>query len=320
MIAPADRTSSIVVRPAQPADVERILDLLEAQEFVKPLTREQLRALFTYPWAAAKPDHGYVVVDGERLGGFAATIYSPPRLLDGKQVVTLNAGTLFVQMRYRARRTPAGVIRYSEELTRIIMALGYPLFVFSARGPNDVVPRILLSCGFEEVCSVDRFYTAGAAAGTLLRPSGSVLKTTDAIRPHLTPDQLRIMSDHQPYGCRFFLVREGDRTCFVVTKRRRYRAELIWPSIRVPRIRGRYFGVTDVLHLSDPEVAVRSWGRLVAQMSLTDRTVGVSCTESFFGGAAVPPGTAVPQRVLVSGLTTSLRSVDKLYSEQVLLP
>jgi hypothetical protein len=44
-------------------------------------------------------------------------------------------------MRYRARRTPTGVIRYSEELTRTMTALGFPVFVFSARGPNDVVRR-----------------------------------------------------------------------------------------------------------------------------------------------------------------------------------
>jgi hypothetical protein len=313
-------TSAIHIRPAQAADVERIIDLLEAQEFIKPLTRQQLRALFTYTWAGEKPNHGLVLVDGEKLGGYSATIYSPPRLLDGAQVVMLNAGTLFVQLRYRARRTPTGVIRYSEEVTRAVMALGCPVLVFSARGPNDVVPKILMSCGFEEVCSADRFYTAGATVSTLVRPAGAVLKGTDAIRPHLTPEQLRIMNDHEPYGCRFLLVREGDRTCFVVTKRRRYRGEWIWPSIGVARIRGRYFPVTDVLHLSDPEVAVRSWGRLVATACLTDGTVGVSCTESFFGGAVVPSGTALPQRVLTYGLTTSLRSVDKLYSEQVLLP
>jgi len=261
-----------------------------------------------------------VVADGEKIGGFGGTVYSPPRLMDGSPRVTINAGTLFVQVRYRARRTPAGVVRYGEEVARKVMSLGYPVFIFSARGPNDVVPKILLGCGFEQVCSADRFYTAGATVGTLVRPAGAVLNAADAIRPHLTPEQLRIMTDHEPYGCRFFLVREGDRTCFVVTKRRRYRGEWIWPSIGVARIRGRYFPVTDVLHLSEPEVAVRSWGRLVARMCLTDGTFGVSCTESFFGAAVIPSGTALPQRVLTYGLTTSLRSVDKLYSEQVLLP
>jgi hypothetical protein len=309
---------ALVIRQAQPADVERILDLIEHQEFIRPLTREQVRRLFTYTWADPKPDVGLILTAGDTVAGLAATVYSPTRTLDGLPTVTLNAGTLFVAMRYRARRTASGVVRYSEELARAVMRQGFPVLVFSARGPNDVVPKILLGLGFEEVCSADRFYAAGTGRGTLWRPSGAVVTALDEIRRYLTAEQRTILRDHEPYGCRFFVVREGERSCLVVTKRRRYRAEWLWPSIRIGRIRGRYFPVSDILHVSDPAVAAGSWGRLVAHVARVDRAVGVTCTESFLDGA-VPRGTRIPQRLLVYGRTRSVRSIDKLYTEQVLL-
>ena len=135
----------------------------------------------------------------------------------------------------------------------------------------------------------------------------------------LTAEQETIRRDHEPYGCRFLVVRQGDRNCFVVTKRRRYRGEWLWPSVSISRIRGRYFPVTDVLHVSNPAVAAASWGRLVAHVCRLDRTVGLTCTASFLVLAA-PRGTAIPQRLLVYGRTTSIESLDKLYTEQVILP
>ncbi len=309
----------LAIRQAQAADIEGILDLIEHQEFIKPLTREQVRRLFTYSWADPKPDVGMILTAGEKIAGLCCTVYSPPRTLDGRPTVTLNAGTLFVPMRYRARRTAAGVVRYSEEVARAVMRLGLPILVFSARGPNDVVPKILLGLGFEEACSADRFYAAGIGRGTFWRPSGVVITSRDEILRHLTPEQRAILRDHEPYGCRFSLVREGDRSSFLVTKRRRYRGEWLWPSMPIARIRGRYFPVSDVLHVSDPAVAAGSWGRLVARIARVDRAVGVTCTESFLDGA-VPHGTRFPQRLLVYGRTMSVRSIDKLYTEQVLLP
>lgn len=306
------------VRLAGPADVEGILDLLEPEEFIKPFTRRQLRGLFTYSWTESKPDLGVMLTAGPEVVGFAGTIYSPSRTLDGRRTVTLNAGTLFIRSSYRVRRTPAGVIRFSDEIVRAVVSRGHPVLVFSARGPNDVVPRILLGCGFEEACSADLFFMAGTGGTTLWRPGGTVVTTPEEVRPHLTPEQLTVVRHHEPHGCRFFLVKQGDRTCFVVTKRRHYRGGWLWPSASIARVRERRFPVTDVLHISDPAVAVPSWGRLVAQASRLDRSVGLTCTASFLGSVA-PKGTRFPQRLLVYGRTTSVESLDKLYTEQVVL-
>jgi hypothetical protein len=307
------------IRPADAADVDKMLDLLEPEEFVQPLTRAHLRRLFDYEWATTKINFGIVLEAGESVVGMAATVYSPARRIDGRDVVTLNSGTLFIRPRYRARRTGDVVTRFSEEVARAVVALGFPVFVFSARGPNDVVPKILADVGFEEICSEDLFYTAGSHLRTWLRAPGRVASISSRRGGALTAEQLRIVRDHEPYGCRFYVVRDAGGHALIVTKRRRYRAEMLWPSMPVDRLRRRYMPVSDVLHVSDPDRAVRSWGRVIARICREERTAGVTCCRSFFD-TVVPAGRSIPQKILVCGLNFPVRFVDKLYSEFVLLP
>lgn len=310
--------NSVKVRGARAADVDAILDLLEPTDFVKPLTRDDLRKLFTYTWSD-KLDFGKVVVDGDIVGGFGATTYSPPRQLGDRQFAVTNVGTMFVRPRYRARRTESGVVRYSDELIQAAIEDGNPIVAQSARGPNDVVVTLLTDRGFRQISSREIFYTPGSDWTTALRPAGQVTSERAVFSRHLTHEQARILDHHAPYGCRFTLVREGDETCFVVTKQRRYRGTWLWPWFKTPRISGRTFAVSDVLHLSNAALAIRSWGRLVAHTCLRDRSVGLTCAESFLGPSA-PDGTSVPQRILALTRGVPDDRVDKLYSEVVLLP
>jgi hypothetical protein len=311
-------TGEMTIRPASVGDVGAIVDLLFRQEFTRPLTADQLSLLFTHSWGQ-KPDYGMVLTAGNRLVGVASTIYSRPRPLAGATFTTLNSGTLFVLPRYRARRTLHGVVRYSEELARAILRLGLPVSVFSAKGPNNVVPEILAGVGFQEVCAAEMFYMAGASARTALWPRGSVVSHRATLQTLLTPDQQTIVDDHEAHGCGFYAVEDRGRHALVVTKRRQYRGKWLWPWIGARRVQARAFPISDVLHLSDPGIAVESWGRLVARICRTEGTAGVTCSRSFFG-RTVPRGREIPQRIHAFGADRLPNRVDKLYSELVLLP
>lgn len=310
--------TDIYIRRATATDIDAILDVLEPQEFIRPLTREQLRCLFTYTWTAAR-DLGLLLIGDDAVQGYEGIVYSPERVIEGQRLTTANLTTAFVRPKYRTRRTAEGVVRYSVELIREAMSTGCLVTVFSAKGPNNVVPRLLAGLGFEEVSSAERFYGLGTHWGTLLGPSGRIVAGTERVRARLSPERRTILEHHQPYGCGFYLIEQGTKQCFVVTKRRHYRGEFLYPSVKSPRVRQRHLPVGDVLHLSDPEVARGSWGRLVAHVALAERTAGVTCAESFFGGE-IPAGTELPQKILTFGPKPSQRAVDKLYSELVLIP
>lgn len=313
------RSSSLAIRPATASDVDAIVELLVTQEFTRPLTRDQLRRLFLHQWQAPRPNHGFVLVDADAIVGVIGTLFSPPRIINGQPQVTLNASTLFILPRYRARRHSGGIVRYSAELIRSLMALGFPTLVFSARGPNDVVPAILDELGFERISASEIFCHPGSSMGTLVRPRGTIHRSPGRLRAALTSDQLALVHDHEMHGCHSMVIEERGRICLVITRRRRYKGAWLWPRSNLNRLRKRSFPVTDVLHLSDPEVALSSWGRFVMHACRIERTVGVTCSSSFFGGT-VPMGTPVPQRIFAANRTMPVRSIDKLYSELVLLP
>jgi hypothetical protein len=210
------------------------------------------------------------------------------------------------------------IVRYSEELAKAIIGIGLPVSVFSARGPNDVVPEILRGIGFEEVCHADLFYPPGAEVRSLLAPKGRIV-SGPAVEGLLTPEQRVVFDDHAPHGCRFYAVETGEGRAFAVTKRRWYKGAWLWPQVGHPRVARRRFPVSDILHLGAPDIAAAAWGRLVARVCLAERTVGVTCARLFFRGT-VPPGREIPQRIHAFGPASVTTALDKLYSEIVLLP
>jgi hypothetical protein len=310
-------THAITIRPANATDVTAIVDLLAEQEFTRPLTKSQLAVLFNHQWDT-KPDYGIVLVTGNRVVGVVNTIYSRPRLIGGEWIRTVNSGTLFVLPRYRARRMDDSIVRYSEELAQAIAQKGLPVSVFSARGPKNVVPEILRGVGFREICPSDLFYTAGSNLRTACWPHGTVTSGV-AVQERITAEQRVLLDDHAPHDCQFYVVEAGGRRAFIVTKRRRCRGERLWPWMGISRVEKRSFLVTDVLHISEPDVAVGAWGRLVARICTAERTVGVTCSRMFFG-RQVPAGREIPQATYAFGPPAVVGQLDKLYSEAVLLP
>jgi len=312
------RDPNILVRRAMPGDIPAIVELVADEEFTDPLTREQLHDLFAGGWAGDDGTLGYVVVSNGAIVGVLGTVHAPTRTVASGPLAAVSLSTLFVKPEYR--RSAGQSTRLSTELLRSARDQGHMVLGFTAKGPENVVPRLLAGLGFEELSSTELFCPCGGARPTLLRPKGRVLSHPVDMEPYLDDERRRIVADHEPHRCHFYVVAEGQRSAFIVTKRRRYRGELLWPTVSIDRIRRRNFGISDVLHVSDPEIAARSWGRLVFSVCWNELTFGVSCAESLLGGASMPPLTRLPEKIFAYNRRVPPRAVDKLYSEVVLLP
>ena len=256
-----------------------------------------------YSWRRFEP-LGFVVTDvGGAIGGVLQVIYSPPRPFGGEWRVAANPGTLFIlpecrSERDRERRT---VRRIADEITHHAMEGPHVCVSWSAHGPNDVVARMLDErLGWERI-SEALIFTPVAFS----RPFRRTLED-------LSREGQQLVADHTEYGCQACVV-EG---CLVISKRTTYKDEAVFRRFA----HGRRVPVTEILHLSAPERLESIWGRVVATLCLHDRTIGVVCTESFFGGWK-PDGRRIPQTLRVynrGSLPTT--SIDKLYSEAVLFP
>ena len=194
-------------------------------------------------------------------------------------------------------------------------AFALPDQVLVALSASEHVAHILEASGFR-VVSERRLFLGLPPLRELAR-GADILEDAREIEGVLTDEHRRILRDHLPLGCRHWVVREGSRYCYLVTKRRREKGWFL-PRVLRARLRGRRFPVTDVFFASDPAIAMRHWGRLWWRMVRRDRTVGVTAEESFLGGLARPTA-SLPHHVHVHPADTPTHWVDALYSELLFL-
>ncbi|MGE3178488.1 MAG: hypothetical protein AB7O32_13565 [Vicinamibacterales bacterium] len=309
---------AVTIRPAGDADVEPMLDLVENQAFVHPLTRADLRRLFTIQWDERAPLRGFVLEDdGGHLLGCLGVISSPPRHVAGRRLVTANLHTMFVDSRRRYHQAGGSARRYSLDLLAASTSLGVPVTALTARGPGEVVPRLLSQLSFEAVSDGDVFSSRHAAMLGALRQPGTVVSSREAVDRWLDEEQQRIVADHRALGCGCHVLHDGGRSCLIITRRRQYPVEWLWPFASWRRIGRRRVPVTDILHLSDADLAGRSWDRLVSHVSRAEASLGVSCATAIRPTSARP---TIPRKMFVHGRQTPPGSIDKLYSELALLP
>jgi hypothetical protein len=299
-------SSAVSVRGVLPGDIAQAVDLLKDQEFTQGNPPDLLRRVFDYPWTPDRPFSGFVLTDGDRIVGCAGLIFST-RTIDGRAVRFANATTWYVELGYR---------RHSLLMMRAALAIPDVTQIVLSASPHTA--PILEKLGFEVISRRRLFFGPVAQPGTALARGAEIRDGATRVAEVLGEEHLRILRDHQPFDCHHYAVTEGGRTCYLVTKRRWERGWFL-PRI-VPRgLRRRRYPVSDVLYVSEPEMALRHWLPLRWRMARRERTVGVTVEESFLGGLA-PPAASTPHRIHVHGLRTDPRTIDGLYSELVLLP
>ncbi len=295
----------VAVRPLRREDVPQVVDLVSAQEFAQGQPREAFFRIFDYPWTPDRPHSGFVLTAGGKIVGAAGTIFST-RTIDGREHRFVNTSTFFVAPEYR---------RYSLLVMKAVLGLQDHALVTLTASPE--MSQLLEKIGFEVVSRRRLFF------GPLSRPlagllrGGQILDAEREIAGALLPEHLRIHRDHQGLGCGHYVVKDGDRYCYLVTKRRREKGWFL-PRFLPSRLRRRRWPVSDVLFVSDPEIAMRHWLPLRWRVARREGTVGVAVEESFLGAFA-PKATFTPHHVHVYRRRTDPRSIDALYSELVLL-
>lgn len=296
------------VRPVQPGDIDTIIRMVRAQEFAREQSAENLRRLFEYSWTAEKPNLGLVVSSGSRVVGYLGAIYSD-RVIGGQTHHVCNMCVWYVEPEFRG------------------WSLRLPLSLISLKGytfTNLTVPArhtsLFEKMGFEAISRRLVVFRLGLQIHRLLRRSPEVLEDPDQIEPILSGEHLRIFRDHLPYDCSHYLVRDADDYCYAVTKRRSIRRSVILGDWPLERVRADYFPRSDILFLSNPEIAVRHWDSLKWAMLRRDRAIAVTGEECILGPVASLGKLAIPHPVYVYRRGVQSFPTDALYSELVLLP
>lgn len=247
------------------------------------------------PWPAGRcrHEHGYLLRDsGGAVVGVQIAFYSE-RDRDGQIERFCNLGALCVREDHRA---------HGLRLVRAVLAQkGY---TFTDLSPSGNVVELNRRLRFTELDTTSVFAPTVPGRSHGIRLVAGV----DAIEPLLagSPDQLRLLRDHRHAGAaRHVLLVRGDRRCYVVLRRDRFKRLPVFAS---------------VLHASDPALLAEGWGVLTRHL-LAHGLLAVIVPDRL---AARPPRIATrrpaPRRVMVRTAGPLPAAVDGLYSELVCVP
>ena len=279
----------VLLRPITAADVAGVADYLH-RELNPRLSAGDWAAAIVPPWSAGAPNHGFMLVQDDRVVGANIAFYST-RTVAGEQRAFCNVAALCVDEAQRL---------HTVRLVRAI--LRQPGLHFTDFSPSGNVVELDRRLGFRPLD--DR--TALVVNVPLPRPGIRLVTDLDEIGRRLTGFDLRVFLDHRhALAAQHLLVVRGEAACYVVFRKDRRKRLPLFASI---------------LHVSDPALFAVGFGSVAAHllrrgalMTLLERRV-----------ADVRPAFARPlsrarPKMFKSG-TLNQGEVDYLYSELTCVP
>lgn len=283
---------SIQIRPAGLSDQREVCALLH-RDMDPSVPEARFANLFHYPWLNAKPDHGFVLLDGERLAGYISTIYSD-REINGRMERFCNLSSWYVEPACRNHSLKLlSACHRDRELT------------FTNITARPQVQKISAALRYRQLGRYKLFTPPLAQLPGLGRAKAADLIADPArIRERLPEHQRRLLDDHLATPCRHLLIEEGSRLCYVVSNRR--------VKQRVP--------FTELLYVSDPGLLTRHWELAKLRLLWRDRTLLLAVDEHILRGVPPPALLLRYERVtLYKSPRVEPGQIDNLYTELALL-
>ncbi len=283
------------LRAIAPDDVENIIRLL--REWSPRIAADEWRAIFEHPWDGERPELGYILTDSDSIVGHLGTIYSEQMLGEIRRRVC-NITSWYVREDYRSSSI------------RLFQALLKDADIITVFTPGGVTRQIMEILGFRVLERNKYVYFPLLHAATLLRSRGvTILTDIGDIEQQLDENHRTILKDLFDTNCRHFLVREGARYCYLVTKRRRQ-------GIKGPLT----VSASEVLFCSDRAMLNRHLERILLTVLRRDATWALTGNERIVGKRRLF-GLRLKHTEFVYGTDIDLDLLDNLlYSEVVLLP
>jgi hypothetical protein len=286
----AGRRSTPVVRPAVHDDFEPIVRLADSTRGPTASSLEdRLARHFAVPWQA-NSSPGYVLVRGQEIGGFLASL-THTRQIRGELQTICNLGSWYVSETYR---------RHSLLLVR--EALRRRDITYTAVSPIDRVARIIKHFGFEPLETCRRIIYP-TMSFRLTRPRPSI--TVGDISSLLSPDLLKIFQDHQELPCEHAVLEHDGRLCYMV----------------LVRTSKRFFSKAEIHYLSDRSLFASCIPGMAGQLCRKLRVTSVSVHGRFLGDTKIPLSKHRPLKVphMFRSSSLSPTDIDNLYSERTVM-
>jgi hypothetical protein len=326
------------VRPACSEDVDAIIALAR-RGFGPEWSAEKWKRLLEYSKAGSQPNLGFVLEHKDQLVGFLGTIYSE-RQLEQRVERFCNFTGWYVDPQFR-----------HSSLKLLIAALAQRGYTFTNLTPAERTIPILQKLNFipletHKLLCARWLYRTLVAKKMAVPPRnfpwyhargifemlleipivkglelmqrrgigpvggrGSILLAgIELVRAKLSERDQQLLDDHRQ--CAHFLIEEPQSYSYIITLRRK---------MRFARRSVTDFVVSDILHFSNYEVALRRWEPLCQMICAHDRSLAVMADERWFHQQC-PEGLRIPyQTYFLSRSGVKAFQIDSLYTELPLL-
>jgi hypothetical protein len=280
---------AIRVAPISDADVPSVADFLHEHLNTAVAAAQWARAM-RVPWKVDAPNHGFMLVDGDRVLGAYLAFYAD-REIDGRTESFCNLGAWCVLPEHRL---------YGVRLLKALLA--QPGYHFTDLSPSGAVVSINSRLGFEFLD------TTTALMANLPWPSLPGRRTVSGdpamLERALTGDQLEIYRDHADAGAaHHLLLSDGGGSCYVIFRRDRRKGLPLFASI---------------LYVSNPDV-FRRMTRQLGRHLLLRHGIPATLVEPRVTGHR-PAGSVLlraPRRKMFRSPRLAAQQIDYLYSELV---
>jgi hypothetical protein len=245
---------------------------------------------FRHPWAAEKPNNGFMLVDGRQVVGVLGAIYSD-QIIRGNRERFCNLTSWSVLEEFR-----------SESMLLMRELLVQKGFHFTSFTPNSSLVPVYRGLKFipldHRQWMVPCVPWPGPQAGSLLTEPGEIER-------NLTPESAKAFRDHRglPWIRGVALGRSG-RYGLVLYRRRRRRRHTS----------------AEILHVGEGDLFVRCHRSLARHLFWTERALTFTVDARFLPRKPFPAlATQGPQIRLYLSKTLSPNDIELLYSEVVAL-
>jgi hypothetical protein len=281
--------TGVRTRPIGATDVMRAAEFLHATLNARVPAADWAASL-DVPWGTEQPNHGFMLLDGERVVGVHLAFYAE-REVDGAPERFCCLGAWSVLPEYRVQ----GV-----RLLRALLAQrGHH---FTDLSPSPRVVEINERLGFQHVDSSTRLVP------NLPWPSRArVIADPEGIEGALSGRDLQIYRDHSRGGvARHVVLTSGDRSCYVVFRKDRRKRMSLFATL---------------LYVSDPD-AFRALASPLARHLLLDHGAVATLAERHVVDHSPRLSLRVrrPRARMFRSATLQPSQVDYLYSELTCMP
>ena len=190
------------ILPIQTNDKHSVAVFLHKNLFHKITVEQWINGLFP-PWSEGFQNHGYMIVDNDKIVGVLIVIYSK-MLIDGKEAVFGNLSSWCVLEEYRKGLSSIMLMRKSISDKNVN---------YTATTPNDISQNILKTCGFE---MIDNSIYLIPNLPSIYSKS-SIITDPDILLSRLDEATLRIYNDHKYIKwLKHLVISDGQNFCYVI--------------------------------------------------------------------------------------------------------